>query len=182
MCAARRGRWCAPARASEPQQLDAIVAHFGVDRDFRHQRHAIAVGDHLHYRCQRRGAEAGGTRGLTHRFWRGAEGQRLVAQAVALLQQNEPALIDVVDRHRTARRQRLAGRHRQQKRVRRTASGSRHRRRPPATPASRSRATRQTVPRAASWSASRALQAAIAENPSAAAAARAAAHRAPASG
>ena len=44
----------------EAQQFDAVIAHLGVDGDLRHQRHAIAVGDHLHHRRQRSGAQAGG--------------------------------------------------------------------------------------------------------------------------
>ena len=43
----------------EAQQLHAPVAHLDIDRDLRHQRHAIAVGHHLHHGGERGGAEAG---------------------------------------------------------------------------------------------------------------------------
>ena len=50
----------AGCRLGEAQQLHALVARFDVDRDFRQQRHAIAVRHHLHHRRQRGGAEPAG--------------------------------------------------------------------------------------------------------------------------
>ena len=50
----------AGSRRGKAQQLDAAVAHFHFGRDFRQQRHAVAVGDHLHDGRERSGAEAAG--------------------------------------------------------------------------------------------------------------------------
>ena len=44
-------------RRREPQKLDALVAHLDIDRDLRHQRHAVAVGDHLHHSRKAGGAK-----------------------------------------------------------------------------------------------------------------------------
>ena len=79
----------------------------------RQQRDAVAVRHHLHHGGKRGGAKSG--RRIAARCR--AEGQRLVAQAVALLQQNQPALIDILDVDARARRQRIRRRHRQQERV-----------------------------------------------------------------
>ena len=70
------------------------IAYFDIDRDLRHQRHAVAARHHLHDRRQAGGAEA-----QRHRLARGrAIGERLVAQAMAFLQQNQPLLIDPLAR------------------------------------------------------------------------------------
>jgi hypothetical protein len=45
-------------RRGKARQLDPFIPHFGVDRDLRHKRHAIAVGDHLHDGRQAGRAEA----------------------------------------------------------------------------------------------------------------------------
>ena len=96
----RRGevrRQASPMRArrlrrAEAQQLHALVAHLDIHRDLRQQRHAVAVRHHLHHGGERGRAET--CRRIAPRLRR-AERQRLVAQAVAFLQQDQPALIDV---------------------------------------------------------------------------------------
>ena len=95
------------------KQLHPIVANLDVDGDLRNQRHAIAIGHHLHDGRERGGAE-------THRTAApavGAERQRLIAQAVPFLEQDEPILIDVAGRDACGLRPGIAGRHRQQERV-----------------------------------------------------------------
>ena len=106
----------------EAQQLDALVARLDRHRDFRDQRHAIAVRHHLHHRGQAGGAEfAQRAAGRV-----AAEGERLIAQAMALLQQDQPARIDIVGGDAGAARQIVAGRRREQERDRRTAAASRY--------------------------------------------------------
>ena len=96
------------------QELHALVAHLDVDRDLRDQRDAIAVGDHLHDGGQAGGAEP--HRPAAARA--GAERQRLVAQAVTFLQQDQA----VVHRCRAATRRAVSvadvgRRHREQERI-----------------------------------------------------------------
>ena len=146
-------------------------------RNFRQQRHAIAVRHHLHHGRKRGGAETG-RRVAT---WRPAEGQCLIAQAVSFLQENEPVLIDVLDRDTPIV---PAADRRPAARAGMRSSNSRafpRRRRRPASPTSRCRDRRRQVHRATSWSGSRALPDAARDRRSAAAAARAAEHMAPAS-
>ena len=56
-CAAKPSRSCGRLRLGEAQQLHARVARFGIDRDLRQQRHAVAVRHHLHHGGKRGGAE-----------------------------------------------------------------------------------------------------------------------------
>ena len=57
----------------------------GVQRHLRHQRDAQPVGDHLRKRMKARAVEGG----VAPRAFKFAGGQRLVAQAVAILQQQQ---------------------------------------------------------------------------------------------
>ena len=61
------------------------------DRDLRDERHAIAVGDHLHDGRKARRTEP--QRGLAART--ATIGERLVAQAMALLEQDQPRPVDL---------------------------------------------------------------------------------------
>src|SRR3990172_2910414 len=73
-------------RRTETQQADvALCVHLAGDGHLRQKRDAIAVGDHLHD-----GGEAGGAEAIAG-LWRQhmAIGQRLVAHAMALLEQEE---------------------------------------------------------------------------------------------
>ena len=75
--------------AREAQQTDvAAVVHLARHRHLRQQRDAIAMGDHLHDGGEARRAEA------LARLWghQTAKGERLVAQAMAFLQQQKPLM------------------------------------------------------------------------------------------
>ena len=127
--AARRARSCAPVRGpAKRNSLTRSSRTSTLGRDFRQQRHAVAIRHHLHDGRERSGAETG--RRVAAR--RGTERQRLIAQAMSLLEENKPALIDVVDGDAPVRRQRIGGRHAPAETDRRTAAASRCRRRRPA--------------------------------------------------
>ncbi len=97
----------------EAQQLHALVARLHRHRDFRDQRHAIAVRDHLHD-----GGETGGTQLAQAAATRvAAKGERLIAQAMAFLEQDQPPRVDVVGGDAGAARQVVAGWRRQQERI-----------------------------------------------------------------
>ncbi len=105
-------------RIFQPQEFDPLVATLDVGGDLRNQRHAVAARDHLHHGGQAGGAERGAA-GAGAAAARGgsAKRQRLIAQAVAVLEQDQAALIDVADRHPPGRTARIARGHREQKQV-----------------------------------------------------------------
>ena len=106
-------------RIFQAQEFHPLVAPLDVGGDLRNQRDAIAARNHLHHRVEAAGAKhgphaatgrAGSRRGRAKR-------QRLVAQAVAVFEQDQPALIDVGSGHPRALLARIARGHRQQKKI-----------------------------------------------------------------
>ncbi len=84
----------------EPQKFHAAIALFDVGGNLRNQRNAVAVRDHLHHRREAARTERHAA-AVCHAVCASArhgrtECERLIAQAMAVLQQDKTALIDVV--------------------------------------------------------------------------------------
>ena len=158
VCRQARPIGAAGLRRRKAQELHALVAHLDVDGDLRHQRDAVAVGDHLHHRRKARRAEAERISLPRHRRNRRAPGR-----AGNGLPRAGSAAADRCRAARDARRlrTRIVGRHREQERV----VEQRHRfrfRRPRTGSASitTSRLAARQARRSAPWSASRAVRSA----------------------
>src|SRR2546427_756882 len=82
-------------RRREAQELHPFIAPLDIDGDLRDQCHTVTVCDHLHDGGQAGGAEA--ERRLAPR--RRAIGERLVAQAMAFLEQDQALLVDLSGAH-----------------------------------------------------------------------------------
>ena len=95
---------------SKAQQLGALVAHLGVDCNLRQERNTVAARHHLHDGRQARRAE---TRvgGVVLRAVR----KGLIAQTVALFQQNQAARVDVACADAGALEKGIVGWRREQK-------------------------------------------------------------------
>jgi len=102
-----------PGRGGANPNLDATIARFRIGRHLRQQRHPITVRHHLHHRRKARRAQADDA------VLPGVSAIRdgLVAQTVALLQQDQPLRIDVIRVDAGGAGARLVSRNRQQKRV-----------------------------------------------------------------
>src|SRR5207249_6381363 len=99
-------------RRRKAQELDALVAYLDVDSHLRHQRHTVTVCYHLQH-----GRKA--SRAKSHSAGGGAVAaivERLVAQAMSLLEQDQPPMVDVLDIHARRLWVRIVGGNRQQKR------------------------------------------------------------------
>src|SRR5512143_1712094 len=97
-------------RFGKAQQPNAVIAHLDFSGYLRQQRYAIAVRYHLHHGGERSCPQTGRHIATRSR----AKCQRLIAQAVPLLQQNQSALVDIGNTNTTAQRTLVGSRHRQQ--------------------------------------------------------------------
>ena len=103
----REGSGSAKARSWTPSRLASVSRLI-----FRQQRHAEAVGHHLHARRQARGS------GHCSRFctcFKLQKLERLIAQAMALLQQKQPLILGRLRRGQRLAGKRPTGRHGQHK-------------------------------------------------------------------
>ena len=101
----------------QPQQFHPVVAPFDIGGDLRNQRHAVAVGDHLHDGGEAGGGERRAACAADAIARRRAERQCLIAQAMTVFQKDQPALIDIVGGNSRGVRARIGRGHRQQEQV-----------------------------------------------------------------
>src|SRR4029079_2266068 len=96
------------------QQFYPLVVSFRIGSDFRHERDTITVCHHLYHGRKRGGSESSRGRvpasGDTKR-------EGLVAQAVSLLQQNRPMLVNIRNANAATKREFVGCWHRKQERI-----------------------------------------------------------------
>src|SRR6202790_4952685 len=117
--AERKSDAAAGLRIFQAQEFHPLVAPLDVGGDLRNQRDAVAACDHLNHRVQAAGAEHGphATAGRAGCRSGRAKRQCLVAQAMTVLEQDQPALIDVFGGYPRVHLARIVRGHCQQKQV-----------------------------------------------------------------